>query len=89
MPRCTLGELSSLEAILKRLAAPPSPRLPVSRLMRPLLAVPWDEYRRLSGAARPGGGAGDAAGDARAARDQGVDPAAARRASRLAFQLLR
>lgn len=95
MPGATLGELSALEAILARLAAPADRRLAPARLMRPLLAVPMAEYRRLiSGAggtsATNGAGGGGDGGAAAAAAEEDAAAAAAseRRATRLAFQLM-
>jgi hypothetical protein len=111
MPGCTLGELSALEAIFSKLAA--DRRLPVARLMRPLMTVPMAEYRRLSGVTggvtgggtregddgarggsdtrmSGGGDQGRAAGGGREEEEAAAAAALAeRRASRLAFQLMR
>lgn len=49
-PRLSLGELAALGAIFSKLAAPADRRLNAARLLRPLLAALFVEYRRLVGA---------------------------------------
>ncbi|GBF99009.1 hypothetical protein Rsub_11813 [Raphidocelis subcapitata] len=92
VPGLTLGELSALGTILSRLAAPPSPRLAVGRLLGPLMNLLVSEFTRAGAGAAPAAAAAAAAGsaDAAAARDQSGDGGAAegQRRVRLAFQLL-
>ena len=88
VPSLTLGELSALRVILSRLAAPPTPRLAVGRLVGPLMNLLVAEFTRGHDPPPPA--------DAAAARDQSAGDEDARgaagegqRRARLAFELLR